>query len=88
LDWYLITIKFVDAENALNAYTNPTNQAFPLFAEIKNNDIETGYRGIYFRGNPDLVTGNTFRDIIIENNKIVMSGTDPVNGNWNGARKH
>ena len=68
------------AENALNTYTNPTNMAFPLFAEIKNNDIETGYRGVYLRGNPDSLTGNTFRDVIIENNKINDVGTDPVNG--------
>ncbi len=72
--------KIRGAENALNVYTNATNLAFPLFAEIKNNDIETGYRGIYLRGNPDSLTGNTFRDVVIENNKIIDSGTDPVNG--------
>ena len=68
------------SENALNAYTNATNQGFPLFAEIKNNDIETGYRGIYLRGNPDSLSGNTFRDVVIENNKITDVGNDPVNG--------
>ena len=54
--------------------------AFPLTAEIKNNDIETGYRGIYLRGNPDSLTGNTFRDVVIDNNKIIDSGINTVNG--------
>ncbi|CAI8349355.1 MAG: Uncharacterised protein [Owenweeksia sp. TMED14] len=63
------------AENALNVYTNADNLAFPLFAEVKNNDITTHYRGIYLRGNPDATTGNTFRDIIVENNKITDVGT-------------
>ena len=67
-----------NAENGLNVYTNPTNLAFPLFAEVKNNDITTHYRGIYLRGNPDSLTGNTFRDIMIENNEIVHVGTSSV----------
>ena len=69
-----------NAENGFYSYTNAVNVGSPQTAEIRNNDITTHYRGIYLRGNPDSATGNTYRDVLIENNKINDVGDDPVNG--------
>ena len=69
-----------NAENGFYSWTNAVNVGSPQTAEIRNNDITTHYRGIYLRGNPDSATGNTYRDVLIENNKINDVGDDPVNG--------
>lgn len=64
-----------NAENGFYSYTNAVNVGSPQTAEIRNNDITTHYRGIYLRGNPDSATGNTYRDVLIENNEITDVNT-------------